>query len=190
MPQSVIDFAYMNNQSAITPAYHQANPDSLAALPLWQRTLIARIQSGLPLEEARQMPGSNVSEYIIRRDYDADPQFARAFDLALAGRSPMSITEVRELARDYSAGMLTDAVAESRDKLNKPAARLGNRRLVLEAAGAIGKGSDNSGPTIDARQLSVNFFQATERYSPNQAPEPGPKPQSGTEAPKLDPKSP
>lgn len=112
-------------------------PPDTSSLPLWARTLLARVQSGIAVEDARNMNGSMVSGWTIDQLALRDPVYARAWSLALLGTHVMGEGEARQLAGEYAGAMVADAVHDSRDTTLKAGPRLGNRRLVLEVAGSI-----------------------------------------------------
>ena len=125
----------------LTPA-NPSDPDSLASLvtslPLWQRLLIARVASGIPLDEAQFMAGSKVSTATITKYRALSPGFSYALDQAILGVAAIGVDEARDIARGLASPIIADSFAASRDAATKERDRVANRRLVLETAGAVG----------------------------------------------------
>lgn len=104
-------------------------------LPLWQRRLVALIQSGVDSRDAAE--ALHVSWASVDRYTRDGGSFAVALAAAEAGVAIVGVETIRGLAVAHAGGMVVDAVVESRDRGNAPRDRLGNRRLVLEVAGAM-----------------------------------------------------
>ncbi len=136
------------------PRTPPAPTDPVAALPLWQRILLARVQGGMPIEDARLLEGSKVSPAIIKAAREQYPAFKAALEQLAIGKA-LSI-DAREVARAFGTAMVMDAVDASRDTVNERGAdRLGNRRLVLEAGQYVGGASRESGAGMGAVTIEV-----------------------------------
>jgi hypothetical protein len=126
--------ALPQSTEALTP---QDLAQLITTLPLWQRLLIARVASGIPLAEARYLEGSKVSPVIIARFRRESPVFDAALGHAEVGAAVWGPDEHRDVARALSVPTVADAFAASRTAQHERD-RVANRRLVLETAGAVG----------------------------------------------------
>ncbi|MDP2662642.1 MAG: hypothetical protein Q8R28_18140 [Dehalococcoidia bacterium] len=141
------------------PSPPDAPPD-ISSLPRWQRRYIEALAAGLSDHDARQRAahpapdgglGNAVSHYSIQRAAlesaaTPDQTFARAYALVTTGAAlPTSLATLRQQAMEYAPVLLEDSFGESRDPETRPRDRLANRRLLLEAAGAVGAGTAPQG---------------------------------------------
>lgn len=135
--------------------------DPLAGLPLWQRRyLLAYAATGSP--KRSMAAAGHVSAESVQTALDRDPRFARAHAMAVAGVALGGRELARDIASAASSSLVVDAVEASRDPQERGSDRLGNRRLVLEAAGVVGGTAvnvavvDTTGPLLAAiRELAA-----------------------------------
>ena len=158
----------------------EARPINLAALPVWQRRYLLAVQAGATEAEA-QVAGNCSAETIQRICIESLP-FARARD-AIIHNTPADRIAMRSMAESLGASVVLDAFAESRGLDPKtgevayetitlkngrqiereaiaPRDRVTNRRLVLEAAGAIGAASQTQGAQQAPIIVQVHITQA------------------------------
>lgn len=143
---------------AATASVAQRDAIDMASWPLWTKVLIGRIEAGTPIDEAIFMDGCKVSWPIIKRTREQVPGFADALDRAIVGQRVLGVEDARDIARAYGTSIIADAYAESRDRELAPRDRLGNRRLVLEVAGAMpSRNAGAPGPVLNIGQLVVQL---------------------------------
>ena len=136
-------------------------------LPGWQLRIVALVSRGIPIRQAAE--SQNVSWASCDRYLRDSVAFYDAVTNAEAGTLITGLDTVRALAVAHAKDLVLDAVSESRgldattgkvpvaNVYNvdgtlvgtreipiRGADRLGNRRLVLETAGAIGQGAQVS----------------------------------------------
>lgn len=127
-------------------------------LPLWQRRYLVTLQSTASLHETRLL--CKISDTTVEKVYRSSDVFARAYDEVIAGRALFGVEAGRELAEADAGSMIVDAVVESRDRDNAPRDRLGNRRLVLEVAGAMPQRGIVVAPVINVGVSVINTQEA------------------------------
>ena len=146
-----------------SPVSKPAGEPAVVPLPLWQRTYLGALQAGAGQDASAKC--ANVSTGVIAEWTDPtgarfDAVFARAREVVLQGVALLGVDQVRQMATDASALMVTDAVAESRDQDNNARDRLGNRRFVAEAGGIFP--TKGVGVTVNV-QTNVGFSRFDNR---------------------------
>ena len=126
-----------HNEGGLDSGIEAVAPEPVTVpLPLWQRTYLGALQAGAGQEESAK--SANVSTGVIAEWTDPtgpryDAVFARARGTVMQGIAVLGVDQVRQMATEASALMVTDAIAESRDAANAARDRLGNRSFVAEA---------------------------------------------------------
>lgn len=128
-------------------------------LPLWQRRIVALVQSGVPIRDAADQ--QRVSWASIDLYTRSSPAFAQAIADAEAGVAIMGVEETRSLAVAHVAGLVVDAVEASR-KAPHERDRVLNRRYVSDAGGVTGPATAAQGTVqISAAHISMLVLNMT-----------------------------
>ena len=128
-------------------------------LPLWQRSYLGGISAGL--SERQALGTANVSQDTVNRYCETSPAFGDARAQVLNSVALTTRDELRSRAVAYSSVVLDDTFKESRNPDLRPGDRLGNRKLLVEAAGIIGgtgKGT-SGGVTLNAAAIILLLQQ-------------------------------
>lgn len=160
------------------PAADTVDP---SALPKWQYVYLTSLGAGLSDHEARQQANgvSWASVDSALQESAAMEQahgvehpsalFHRAYAMVVQGRRIAGLPALREHSVDLAQVALQDAFRESRDPGILPRDRLGNRRLVLETAGAIGAAAAQGATVAVQVQVYPGGYSARLREAEAQA---------------------
>ena len=112
-------------------------------LPHWLRRYLMLIQSGAHADDAAHQVNANlgiIGAWTNPGGAKYHHAFARALAAIEAGVVIYGAVDTRDMAEAASGGLLSDAIAASRDPHVKDETRRNNRRDALEVGGLIGKG--------------------------------------------------
>ena len=129
-----------------------ALPTPLAALPRWQRSIVALILSGVERYQAAAQ--LHVSPSTVQQFMLTSHAFAKAVTDAEDGVLGLGVEDARGLAVSHAGAMIEDAVAASRNEDVKPRDQFNNRKLVVDAA--LGQPA----LTVVWQPQALAFFQA------------------------------
>ena len=148
----------MPNASNLPDVVDEQPPD-WSKLPLWQQRYLGALAAGLTDTEAAHTANcttASVRQWTTPHGARYHPQFARAVQLAMQGRALLGVEALRARAVAYGSVAIDDAFKESRDKEIHARDRLGNRRLVLETAGAVGSSSQGAAATVPSILINIS----------------------------------
>ena len=110
-------------------------------LPHWLRRYLMLIQSGAHADDAAHQVNANlgiIGAWTNPGGAKYHHAFARALAAIEAGVVIYGAVDARDMAEAASGGLLSDAIAASRDPHVKDETRRNNRRDALEVGGLIG----------------------------------------------------
>lgn len=132
---------------------HPNQPPDLSRLPPWQhRYLIARSVCDNDWQAVRR---ARVSVAIVEAESKRNPLFARLRQAVIERTLVLGVDEASRVARDEAAGLVSDAIAESRDLEIAPRDRRANRHDVFEVLGLTSQRQEPTGGPISASQLTI-----------------------------------
>ena len=147
----------------------QATPEAVdtqpitPAPPMWALILLGRVQSGKPVDAAREMVGSRVSRDVIYSYGQRNPSWYQSLMDAQDGIvnatpiMPMDVARARAIPVIDHMADLAEGATHQRDQITAG-------RLVLEVAGAVGSQNQGAAATsITIQILGVTAQTVIER---------------------------